>query len=332
MTARLALGLCIVFATAGCAAAAPEYRVVDTIAGPDGAWDYAHVDAAHDRLLVAHGTAVMVVNLQNRAVTPTFATGKWLHDVLPVAGDRELVVTDAGTGTARFLDAGSGALLAEVKAGRAPDAVAVDEAAHLVLVMDHVGGDVILIDERSHAALATIPVGGALEAGAVDGAGHAFVNVEDKSEIAVLDLAGRKVTGRYALKGCEGPTGLAYDANDKLLIAACDGATALVDATSGKTLAILKTGGGADGVAFDPARRLAFVPAGADGRLSIIDVRRQGARIVQTVQTEPGARTLGFDRRTSRVFLPVAQRGPAQAGGGRGRLIPGTFHILVVGP
>lgn len=332
MRFRLAFGLFIAFAAAGCAAAQPEYQVLGTIAGPDGGWDYAHVDATHDRLLVAHGTAVMAVNLQSLAVTPAFATGGRLHDVLPVEGDRQLVVTDAGTGTARFLDAATGALLAEVKAGRAPDAVAVDEGAHLVLVMDHAGGDVILIDEHSHAALASIPIGGALEAAAVDGLGYAYVNVEDRNEIAVLDLAARKVKARYALKGCDGPTGIAYDAYHNLLIAACDGATALVDAASGKTVATLPTGARADGVAFDPTRHLAFVPSGADGRLSIIDVRRDGAQVVQTVRTEPGARTLALDIRTGRIYLPAAQRGQAPAGGGSGPLKPGTFHVLMVGP
>lgn len=331
MHAPLAVGFCFALA-AGAAGAAPTYKVVDRIAGPDGRWDYVHVDAAHRRLLVAHGGAVMAVDLATKAVTPSIAGGVYLHDALPIDGDRQIVVTDGSAGTATFLPADGGGESVAVKAGQNPDAAAFDAKSGLVLVMNHGGGDVTFMDAHTHAVVATTPVGGALEAAAVDDDGHAFVNVEDRNEIAVIDLGGKSVTARYKLDGCDGPTGLAYDRAEQLLIAACDGATVLVDARSGKTLQALPTGGGADGVAFDSQRHLAFVPAGDAGRLTVVEVRRQGGRIVQSLVTEPGARTIALDPETGRLYLPVAERGPAPASGGRGPLKPGTFHVLVVGP
>jgi DNA-binding beta-propeller fold protein YncE len=313
------------------AAQAAGYHVIDRIAGPDGGWDYVRVDTANNRVLVAHGTSVMAVDLATKAVTPGLAPGVRLHDALPVNGGTEILVTNGGTGAVVFADAKTGATVATVQAGKNPDAAAFDARSGLVLVMNHSGGDITLIDPKAHKAVGTIVVGGDLEAAAVDGAGEAFVNVEDKNEIAVIDVAGRKVTARYALPGCDGPTGLAYDAADRMLIAACDGASAFVDARTGKVLQTLGTGKGADGIAFDAHRKLAFVSAGRAGTLAVIGVARGRSSVLETVPTAVGARTIALDDRTGRLYLPTARYGPPATLGGRPTIAPGTFELLVVG-
>lgn len=333
MTASRFAAACLAVLLAGPAAhaAAPAYHIVDRIAGPDGRWDYVRVDAGSNRVFVAHGTSVTAVSLGDKAVTVGLVPGLLLHDAMPVNG-REVLVTDGGRGVATFADASSGQPVAVVKAGKNPDAAVFDAHSGLVLVMNHSGGDVTLVDAKSRAAVGTIEVGGDLEAATVDGAGHAFVNVEDKNQIAVIDIAGRKVTARYALAGCDGPTGIAYDAVDRMLIAACDGDTAFVDVRTGKTLQTLPTGKGADGVASDAHRKLAFVPAGRAGTLAVVSVARGRSSIVQTAQTEVGARTIALDERTGRVYLPSAGFTLAATAGGRPTVTPGTFHLLVVAP
>lgn len=333
MTASRVAAICLAALTVASAAnaAAPAYHIVDRIAGPDGRWDYVRVDPTADRVLVAHGTSVTEVGLADGKVTIGLAPGLLLHDVMPVNG-HEMLVTDGGKGVAIFAEVLTGEVVATVKAGKNPDAAVFDARSGLILVMNHSGGDVTLIDARSHAAVGVIQVGGDLEAAAVDGAGHAFVNVEDKNQIAVIDIASRKVTARYALIGCDGPTGIAYDAADRMLIAACDGDTAFVDARTGMTLQTLPTGKGADGVAFDANRKLAFVPAGRAGTLAVVGVARGKSSIAQTVQTEVGARTIALDERTGRVYLPSAQFTPAATAGARPALTPGSFHLLVVAP
>ena len=47
------------------------------------------------------------------------------------------------------------------------------------------------------------------------------MNIEDKAEIAVLDIASYKVVQTYKLPGCEEPTGIAYDPTSHTLISAC---------------------------------------------------------------------------------------------------------------
>jgi DNA-binding beta-propeller fold protein YncE len=309
-------------------AAAPAYKVVDRIPGPDGGWDYVRVDAANNRLLVARGSSVMAVDLATRAVTPGLAPGVRLHDALPVDG--EMLVTNGGTATAVFVDARTGATIATVPTGKGPDAATLDPRSGLVLVMDHAGGQVTLIDPKAHAAVATIDVGGDLEA-AVVSSGRAYVNVEDRNQIAVIDIAKRTVIARWALPGCDAPTGIALISGGRRLISACDGSSVIVDIASGKVVQVLPTGHGADGVAYDARRDLAFVPAGRDGTLAVIALGGKQARIIQMLPTQASARTIAIDERTGRLYLPAATPGPVPSGGGRASPMPGSFVVLVVG-
>lgn len=324
-------GFTLLGATAVSQAATPAYHIVDRIAGPDGRWDYVRVNAKTDQVLVTRGDKVMAVSTTSGEVTPDLAHGERLHIAMPVGDGAEVVLTNGGGDRADFIDARTGATLASAATGKGPDAAAFDAASGLVLIIDHSGGDVTLIDARTHAVRGTIAVGGALEEAVTDGRGHAFVNVESKNEIAVLDLARRTVAARYPLAGCDGPTGLAYDGRDALLIAACDGATVLVDAVTGRVVDTLATGGGADGVAFDPARRLAFVPAGEDGQLSVIAISKGRGRVVQKLETRKSARTIGIDERTGRLYLPSAEYLPA-IGDARPQVKPSSFQLLVIAP
>ncbi len=329
--ALLCFGLC---AIGGAAAAADVvgtgYHVVDRIDGPDGSWDYIRVDASHNRVLTAHGGSVMSADIATKAVS-SFGAGSILHDAMPVNAGAEVLVTNGGTATAVFIDAKTNAVLATVETGKGPDAAAFDAHTGLALVMDHAAGQITLIDPKTHKIAGTIEVGGDLEAAVTDGTGKAFVNVENKNEVVAIDIGEKRVLAHYPLTGCDGPTGLAYDAADKLLIAACDGSTDVVDAKTGKVLQTLTTGKGADGVVFDPRQKLAFVPSGRAGNLAVIAFVKGKGTIVDTVPTQVGARTIAIDERSGRVYLPTAKFGPVTTPGRRPPMLPGTFQILVVG-
>lgn len=323
-------GMAALMLAAGTAQAAGSgYHVVDRISGPDGGWDYVRVDARNNRVLLTHGAFVMAIDLATKAVS-SFGPGQRLHDAMPVNGGTEVVVTNGGTNTAVFYDA-KGTQLASVETGKGPDAAGFDPKTGQVLIMDHQGGQVTLIDPKTHKVTGTIDVGGDLEAAVADGSGKAFVNVENKNEIAEIDLVKKTTLAHWPLAGCDGPTGLAYDAADKLLIAACDGATNLVDARTGKVVQTLATGKGADGAAYDPKQKLAFVPSGRGGNLSVISIAGGKGTIVDTVPTQISARTIALDERTGRLYLPAAKYVMPTTPGGRPSITPGSFEVLVVG-
>jgi hypothetical protein len=54
-------------------------------------------------------------------------------------------------------------------------------------------------------------------------------------------------------------------------------------------------------------------------------------RVVENVQTPMGSRNMGLDPTNHRLFVVVAEFGPAPASGrGRGSVMPGSFKLLVI--
>jgi DNA-binding beta-propeller fold protein YncE len=94
-------------------------------------------------------------------------------------------------------------------------------------------------------------------------------------------------------------------------------------------------GQGPDAAGFDPQTKLAYSSNG-EGTLSVIDASSDSYKVVQTLSTQPGARTMAWDSAAGKVYLVTAQFGPRPeptAANPKPRLaiIPDTFTVLVVG-
>jgi YVTN family beta-propeller protein len=307
-------------------------QVAERIAIPDGGWDLLAVDPRSHRLLVARTDGVTAIGLADGKVTPQLIAGKRLHAVVPIPGTGLALATAGGTDSAILFEAATGKVRGEVKTGANPDAAIYEPASRTVWVMNAKEGSISIVDPRAAKVVATVPVGGALELPALDGHGHVFVNVEDRNEVAELDVATRKVVRRIPLPGCDGPTGLAY-ATDGVLVSACgNGVAKLVRASDGAVVGEIAIGPRPDGAFADPGRRRVYIPSGGDGTLAILDTSGPLPRKVATVATQRGARTGAVDLESGRVYLPAARYEAAAAPGQRPRVVPGSVEILVVQP
>ncbi len=311
--------------------ATPKLSVVATIPGPDGGWDMTSVDVEARRLYVAHGDAVMAVDLDSGKVTPALVEGKRLHAVLPLAAGRALS-TNGGDNTATLFEAATGKVIASIATGLNPDDAIFDPSSGLALVMDgRAEGSITLIDPKTATSPGKISVGGKLEFAVADGHGRVYVNVEDKGEIAVIDVGARKVVAHYALTGCEEPSGLALNPTNGLLIAACSNKKALaVQSKDGAVTSTLTIGERPDGAIFDPARKLFFIPCG-EGNIAVIDGKSGTPTVIATIPTANGARTAALDQRTGKIYLPTADFNAPAEGEKRHTVVPGSFRVLVVG-
>lgn len=335
--ARLISGLSFLAITAAVPAiadsGAPQMRVVGRIAaGGDGGWDYVSIDEAARKLYITRRASIMSLDADTGKPTLALAMTNRSHQVVPINGGKELLVTNGGDATVTILDAATGKARITTTVSAGPDAAILEPTTGLVLVLGHKSGKVDLIDPKSGALRGSIDVGGTLEYAAADGRGKAFVNVEDKGELVAIDMKTRTVLGHYKMAGCEEPTGLAYLAPNNLLLAACgNGVAAFVSPNTGSVVQALKIGEGSDAAFYDSVRKLAYVPSGATGTLSVIAVLGQTARIVETVETAKGARLGMVDTKTGRVYLPSVKYSPPTAVGSRPTMVPGSFEILVVG-
>lgn len=312
------------------AADAPNYAVTGSIAGPDGGWDYARVDPAARRLYVARGDGVTAIDLSTGKLVGTIGSASRGHAAVPLDGGR-LLVTSGNDATVRFFDVKSGTTLASIAVGKKPDAAILSADGRTAFVMNADSGSVSEIDTVAMKVTRTILVKPALEYGALVGT-TLYINDEDANEIETVDTVRGTVSDPIAMPGCEGPTGLAYDAPHGRLISACaNGKAAIVDVHAGRMTALVDIGEGADAVLLDPARQLAFIPCGKSGVLDILSLSDSVVTRTGRVITEPGARTGALDPATGTIYLPTARFSPAPAGE-RPSAIPGSFHILVVKP
>ena len=106
----------------------------------------------------------------------------------------------------------------------------------------------------------------------------------------------------------------------------------ILSTETGKTVATIPIGQGVDAGAFDPATKLAFCSCG-DGTVSIIEQESADKyTVVETLKTKTGAKTMAYDSKTQRLYLPaVDTKAPEGNAKGRPTPIPGTFALLIYG-
>jgi hypothetical protein len=141
---------------------------------------------------------------------------------------------------------------------------------------------------RSLARAGVIAVPGGPESLVIDAPrGRAYTHTWAGRTVAI-DLRKRAEVARWD-NGCKGSRGIALDEARALLFVGCDEgkATALDLAHGGKLVGQVATGKGVDIIAYAPALRHLYVPAGDSATLTIVGVRAGGA--LQVLGTAPAA-------------------------------------------
>ena len=331
---HFAARLLLILAAGSAIAAAParRYAIDRAIAGPDGGWDYVQVDPETHRVYVAHGDVVTEIDPLHGDAVRSFGAIMKAHAVVPIPGGTTLLVTSGRDDSVRLFDLRDGSERAKIAVGSDPDAAFYDAAGQRAVVMNAKAGTVSLIDVTTAKVTGTIVLKPGLEFGVLGANDTLYVNNEDENEIETANLATAKTGRAIALPGCTGPTGLGFDAKTGYLLSACaNGKAALVDTKTGKLMRLISIGLGPDAVIMDTARRLAFIPCGKDGVLSVIPLDAgEGAPVARTIKTEIGARTGALDPSSGTLYLPTARFAAPAIAGGRPVPVTGSFHIVVI--
>jgi len=304
--------------------------------GGEGGWDYLTSDPAAHRLYVTHGPRVEVLDSDTGKVVGSITGLKGIHGVALDDSGKYGYVSDGGANAVVVFDRTSFATVASIPAGTNPDGIVFEPKTKTVWAFNGRSSNATVIDTAERKVVATIPLDGKPEFPVADGTGTVFANIETKNEIVRFDAAAKKLTATWPLANCDSPSGLAIDREGYRLFAVCDGGKmAVVDATSGKTVANPAIGDGPDAARYDGTRKLAFSSNGG-GTLTIIDAGKPGYPVLQTLATQRGARTMTLDTTTGRLFLATATFGerPAPTAENphpRPAIVPGSFTVLVVG-
>jgi DNA-binding beta-propeller fold protein YncE len=335
---KILLPVLFSLAVAVCRADGPYHLIKEIPVGGDGGWDGLIVDSAAQRLYVSHATKVVVIDLAKDAVAGEITNTPGVHDIAVAPKLNRGFVSNGREAKASIVDLKTLQTLSKVDTGTNPDAILFEPGQNEVYAFNGRGQSATVIAADSGKVVATIPLGGKPEFAEADpAAGRVFDNLEDKSEVAVIDTQTHSVTNRWPIAPGEEASGIAIDLKNHRLFLGCGNKLmVMMDSTDGKVLASAPIGQGVDGSAFDPGTQLAFASCG-DGTTTIAkEEAPDKLTVVQTLATPRGARTMALDPVTHKIYLPAAQfeASTNQVAGGqrqRPRMVPGTFKILVYG-
>jgi len=311
--------LLTVVAVTPATAAAQSFKVAKYDIGGDGGTDYVTAEPGTGRVFVSRQTHVMVVDgatgkvLADIPDTPRMhgvgLASKWNHGFTTNGGDSTLTMFDLKTlGTIRKVKIPTGGL----------DGIMYDDFSDRIILTNHSRpiGTAVAVDPNTGAIVGTGELeDNSPEGAASDGKGRLFVNNEGKNTIQVLDAKSMKVLQSWPLAPCDGPTGIAYDKASNRIFSGCGKTSVVVDAATGKVVATIANGDGVDALAWDPAQKLIYIPAGRDGNVTVVHQDSPDKyTVVATVPTMRGAKTIAVDPVSHVAYLFQPEYGPLPAG------------------
>ena len=275
-----------------------------------------YVAGAGSRLYVAH-TATNAIDVID-CTTNTYLRS--LADLPGVAGvlidtERELLFTsDRAAARVSIFRCSDETLFAQIGVGPRPNGLAFD-AVRGHLYSFNLGeppgtnctASVISIHERR--VIQTITLPGRPRWAVFDrSSDRVYVAIQSPAILLAID-AGTFTASRRIEVGAEGPHGLALIGR-RLFCAADGGELAVVELTNDvRVVKRLPLPGTPDVVMHDERGKRLYVAVGSPGTVTVFDTERLAE--VQTVETEEGAHTIGWDPATAQLYAFAPQRGGA---------------------
>jgi DNA-binding beta-propeller fold protein YncE len=283
-----------------------------------GGFDHAAVHGRRNLLYVAHtaNDAVDVIDCVARTYLRSIPGLPRVAGALVAEADDLVFTSNRGENTVGIFSPSREADPARVKVGIGPNGLAYAADQRLLLAAN-VGDParrgsftVSLVDVPYRSLVGTIPVPGRTRWAVFDAAsGRFYVNIMDPPQIVAVDSADPTRLADAFPMPAAGPHGLDLDPATRRLFCACDGKTLLVvDSRSGAVLSAHALGGEPDVIFFNAALRHLYVAIGAPGVIEVFDTETM--RRIESVPTERGAHTIGYDatRDTVYAFLPDTHR------------------------
>jgi DNA-binding beta-propeller fold protein YncE len=317
--------------------AATGYKVEGRYAMPGaGGFDYVTIDAAARRIYVSHATQVEVLDADSGKVVGNIADTPGVHGIAIAPESKHGFTSNGRENKVSMFDPATLQLIKKIDVGKGPDGIYYDSRTKRVFTNNHSSHDITAIDAATGEVAGTVKAEGDGEQAVIGADGLIYVNSENTAEVVVFDPQSLEVKKRFPIGAAKTPTGLAYDAKTNRLFIGTRSEPKMIvmDAANGKEIASFAIGGGVDFAGFDPEARLIFFSCG-EGVLSVFHQKSADEyEDVGPVKTQSGAKTMAFDPKTKRIFLPAVEYEEAAADGATKRpartVKPGSFALLVV--
>ena len=315
------------------------YKIVQRIhLEGDGGWDYLTADDATGMLYVSHGKMVNVVDMSTGKSVTTITDVNGVHGIAIAPEFNKGFISNGPDSNVTVFSTKDYSIIEKVKiTGKNPDAIIFEPFTKTIITWNGRSSNATVIDAKTDKVIQTIPLAGKPEAAVSDGMGKVFVNIEDKSEVCMINVKTWKVEQTWSIAPGKDPSGLALDNETHRLFSATNKLMVVLDAETGKVITTLPTGSGVDGAGFDPGLKRAYSSCG-EGLLTVVQEENKNSfKVLANVPTQAGARTISVSAKTHRIYLQTAEYGPTPEKTTdnprpRPSMKPGTFTVLVVEP
>ena len=302
--------------------------------GGEGGWDYVTVDPQTNRLFVTRSTHTQVIDTKTGQVLADLSDQSRSHGTAIVSAvNRGFITEGGGEGAIDVFDLTTYKLLGKIHTMPDSDGIIYDRNMDLILAVSGDGGKLMTFKpdiDISTGKFTTIDLGGAPEFLAADSDGKAYINLEDKDLVAVVDLKSNRVIARWPVAPGGHPVGMSIDEHDHLIFIGCRDPQKLIiiNTETGKVVADLPIGSVVDATKF--AAGQVFASCGGSGELFVASTKDGKWQIDQVVKTALGAQTMDLDSRNHIIYLPASDTEPAAPGERRPRRKPDSFKIVEV--
>ncbi|MGI0133827.1 MAG: YncE family protein [Candidatus Micrarchaeaceae archaeon] len=320
------------------------YKVLKTAkVGGDGGFDYISADVESRRLFVPRSGPLgrlTVFNLDTLEPTGSIPGIKSGGAAVDPKSHHGFCTTKPMT----MWDSNTLQVIKTIDVDGRPDGIMFDPYNERVWVLSHMPPYATVIDAKEGRVVRTIDLGGQPEQAVSDGKGTVYVNIRDKSNIAVVDAKNLTVTKHIDLssKGVMAGSGLSLDSKNHVLFSYWrlpSPVVVIVNADSGNIISTLPTAKNVDTVAFNPATKEAISTAGEGLIIFIKENSPTSFEVEQRLPTMLGARTMVLDTKTNHVLTMAFEYGPVPPNApppvpGRialGPPLPSSFTLLTIG-
>jgi YVTN family beta-propeller protein len=346
--AKLALASSIVLSGACVLAGSPAsgYKLTKTVtygAAPGvGAtreyFDYVIPEPASRRIYFTEGSVVHVVNADTGEKVGEI-TGDWkrVHGVALVPELNKGFISDGDAAAVVVFDMKTLKVTNTIKAEEDADWILYDDASKRIFVFNGSEKTSTVIDPVKETVIKSIPLGGSPEQAVADGKGMIYDNLESTSEVVAIDTNDLTIKSRWPVAPAGQPVSITMDRKTRRLFVGGRNPKMLVmmDADSGKVIGEpFPIGDRVDANVFDPATNM-LAAATREGTLHIFhEDSPSKLSEVETIKTQFGAKTMGLDPKTHKLFLTTSDFGPAPAPTEKQPnpqpvATPGTFRLLI---
>ena len=318
---------------------APGYKVLTRypIGGTEG-WDYLMLDEVSRRLYISHGTQVEVLNADTGKSDGVIGDTPGVHGIALAPRLHRGFTSNGRENKVTMFDSMTLKPIKKIDVGKGPDGIYFHPGSNRVFTNNHGSHDITAIDAAKGEVAGTVKLEGDGEQAIFGKDGLIYVNSEDTAEVVSFDPKTLEVKKRYPIGVAKVPTGLAYDAKSNMLFIGMRDKPmmAVMDAGTGKVVASFPIGAGVDWAEFDPASKTVYFSCGGGGVIN--EFHQKSATEYEdagAIKTQVSAKTMAFDTKTKKIFLPAAEyietpnadpsKRPTR------KVKPDTFGVLVVG-